>query len=160
MYLIHKRKKNWWHSGERGPLLPWSWSRREWVRSSRERRVSLRQDWRTMREGRQSMWVQACFLARGRGESLRSSFWIISIFSIKISLSWLLPMLLCRSIWNSNVCQKFVGSLEKWYLSRAVVLNRGWYYPPGDIWWHLETFWLAQLRKCYWHLASRAHRCC
>lgn len=32
------------------------------------------------------------------------------------------------------------------YTNIWVVHNPGWYCPPGDIWQHLKSFWLSQLR--------------
>lgn len=37
---------------------------------------------------------------------------------------------------------------------RTVVLGRGRFCSPDDIWQLWRHFWLSQLRKCYWRLVS------
>lgn len=34
-----------------------------------------------------------------------------------------------------------------------------WFWPPENIWWHVETFLVVMTQGCYWHLMVRGQRC-
>ena len=83
--------------------------------------------------------------------------WSAALF--KSAVYWFL------SGWSISCWEWDIKKLMRFIIARAVVLNRGWFCPPGYIWQCLETFLVFTAGEeghgfCYQPLVSWGQRCC